>query len=368
MAGIRLFLTIAALFSALTTSTGRAQQPPEPWFVPAPEFAGNPGYFRSPLRFADGRIVKNAGEWAERRKEILATWHDIMGQWPPLIQKPGLEYLKSERRENFMQHRVKVEVAPGRRTVEGYLAVPDGKGPFPAVVVVYYDPETSVGLGKEERDFAYQLTKRGFVTISIGTPESRYYPSQQEVAVQPLSMLGYVAANLYNALANLPQVDPKRVGVMGHSYGGKWAMFASCLYDKFAASVWSDPGIVFDERRSNVNYWEPWYLGWEAGVTRKPGIPTAQNPRTGAYERLIESGYDLHELHVLMAPRPFLVSGGAEDGPERWKALYHSIQVNELLGQKYRVAMTNRPQHSPDRESNAQIYRFFEMFLKGPGN
>ncbi len=78
---------------------------------------------------------------------------------------------------------------------------------------------------------------------------------------------------LLQSLANLPYVDPKRIGVVGHSYGGKWAMFASCLYDKFACAAWSDRGIVFDEKRANVNYWEPWYLGFEPGqVQRKAGI------------------------------------------------------------------------------------------------
>jgi hypothetical protein len=65
-----------------------------------------------------------------------------------------------------------------------------------------------------------------------------------------------------------------------------------------------------------------------------------------------------------MAPRPFLVSGGAEDRPDRWKPLNHAIAVNNLLGYKHRVAMTNRPRHAPTPESNEQLYRFFEMFLK----
>lgn len=34
------------------------------------------------------------------------------------------------------------------------------------MLVVYYDAKTAVGLGKELRDFGYQLTKRGFVTLS----------------------------------------------------------------------------------------------------------------------------------------------------------------------------------------------------------
>ena len=143
-------------------------------------------------------------------------------------------------------------------------------------------------------------------------------------------------------------------------------MFASCLYEKFACAAWSDGGIVFDEKRANVNYWEPWYLGYEKDRERKPGIPTEQNPRTGPYKKMIETGHDLHELHALMAPRPFLVSGGAEDQPERWKALNHAVAVNAFLGYKDRVAMTNRKGHSPTAESNEQLYDFFEYFLHRP--
>ena len=240
------------------------------------------------------------------------------------------------------------------------------------MLVVYYDPKTGVGLGREGRDFGYQLAKRGFVALSIGTPEFAslnppYKPlydwGPNETPLQPLSALAYVAANCHTALTKLPQVDPKRIAVMGHSYGGKWAMFASCLYEKFACGVWSDPGIVFDEERPNVNYWEPWYLGYDPARQRERGVPSAANPRTGPYKRMILEGHDLHELHVLMAPRPFLVSGGAEDQPKRWKALNYSIEVNKLLGYTNRVALTSRKGHSPTPESNEQIYSFLEYFL-----
>ena len=341
-------------------------------FRPPPEFANDFGKYRSPLRFYNGTPVKTQQDWQKRRNEILNTWHGIMGHWPPMIEKPKIEYLKTKRRENFTQHRLRLEIAPKRQTVDGYLLVPDGTKLLPAILAVYYDAETAVGLGTELRDFGYQLTKRGFVTLSIGTPEfaslkAPYKPLYEsaidETLLQPLSALAYVAANCHTALASIPQVDPNRIGIIGHSYGGKWAMFASCLYDKFACSVWSDPGIVFDENRANVNYWEPWYLGYDPNQQRQRGIPNAANPRTGAYRTLFIDGFDLHELHALMAPRPFLVSGGSEDRPERWKSLNHSIAVNRLLKHPNRVAMTNRKAHSPTPESNEQIYLFLEHFL-----
>ncbi len=85
-----------------------------------------------------------------------------------------------------------------------------------------------------DRDFAYQLCKRGFVTLSLGTTETTnsktyalYYPEIQNASVQPLSMLAYAAANAWNVLAKVQNVDSKQIGIMGHSYGGKWAMFVS---------------------------------------------------------------------------------------------------------------------------------------------
>ncbi|MGB8168092.1 MAG: alpha/beta hydrolase [Chthoniobacteraceae bacterium] len=361
------FISSVALLAILSTPAAAddsAWAKIEPYFHPPAEFAGQFGAFTSPLKFYDGRPVKSASEWPQRRQEILDRWHALLGPWPPLIARPRLERLEATRRDNFTQHRIMVEVAP-EQTLAGYLLVPDGAGPFPAVIVPFYDPETSVGLKGEQRDFALQLARRGFVSLAIGSPggDARK-PDIGSARCQPLSFLGYIAANCCNALAALPEVDAKRIGIVGHSYGGKWAMFGSCLYEKFACAVWSDPGIVFDETRPSVNYWEPWYLGLEAGRTRQPGLISPVNPRTGAYPQLIEQGRDLHELHALMAPRPFLVSGGSEDFPARWVALNHAIAVNKLLGFQDRVAMTNRPAHPPTAESNEQIYLFFEHFLK----
>lgn len=335
-----------------------------PLFLPPAEYANQVGNFRSPLKFRDGREVKTPEEWAKRREEIRRHWFDVMGPWPPLLAQPHLTVLEKTPRENFTQCRVEVEIAPGRSSA-GYLLIPAGQPKFPAVFVPYYDPETSVGLQKELRDFAYQLAKRGFVTMAIGSPggDARQ-PDIGEAQCQPLSYLAYIAANCAQALANLPEVDAKRIGVVGHSYGGKWAMFASCLSDVFACAAWSDPGIVFDEKRPSVNYWDPWYLGLQPGPPRPTGLPDEAHPRTGAYRVMIEQGMDLTELHALMAPRPFLVSGGAEDTPARWPALNHAIALNRLLGFERRVGMSNRPKHDPTPESNEQIYRFFEHFLK----
>src|SRR5262245_15758892 len=137
----------AALLLLLLAGAVFAADPPlpakiAPYFLPPKEFADDLGTYRSPLQFADGKPVKSAADWQKRREEIRKEWHDLMGPWPPLVEKPKIEFLSKERGDGFTNHRVRVPVAPDR-TTDGYLLVPDGKGPFPAVIVVFYEPETA---------------------------------------------------------------------------------------------------------------------------------------------------------------------------------------------------------------------------------
>ncbi|MDD4515788.1 prolyl oligopeptidase family serine peptidase [Massilibacteroides sp.] len=341
-----------------------------PFFSPEAQFANIYGDYRSPLLFKNGQKVKTKEEWFKRRQEIRVDWMSRMGKWPPIMTDQVMKIVKDSTNELYDQYKVSFNWTPTEKT-EGYLLVPHKKGKKPAVISVFYEPETAIGQGKPLRDFAFQLAKRGFVTLSLGTSEtsknktySIYYPSIDNATMQPLSTLAYAAANAWEVLAKADDVDSTRIGIVGHSYGGKWAMFASCLYDKFACAAWSDPGIVFDETKgSGVNYWEPWYLGYYPPPWENTWNKTSDGSQ-GIYSQLRKDSLDLHELHALMAPRPFLVSGGSSDPPERWIPLNHSIAVNELLGYKNRVAMTNRETHGGTVESNEQMYLFFEYFLK----
>jgi dienelactone hydrolase len=364
-------------------------------FFQAPEAYRNElGEFRSPLIFADGSRATTATDWVKRRREIFSSWQDIMGPWPALIEKPRVEVVGTTRRENITQQQLRIEIALKNEMVEGLLLIPEGasaKDKRPAVLVTYYDAETGVGMGAPLRDYAWQLAKRGFVTLSVGKPNAQIDltttnkprtdpylgPVGKPVRVEPLSALAYAAANAHTVLAQRPEVRADKIGIIGHSFGGKWAMLASCLYEKFAAAVWSDPGIVFDERdrrkqnpSGSVNYFDVWYLGFDLGGIADPKnagpfrkLPSEGQARTGAYKALVEGGHDLVELHALMAPRPFLVSGGTADLPERWPALNHTIAVTKLLGYENRVAMTSREGHTPTEEANEQAYRFFEWAL-----
>ena len=117
---IRAFLLGLAIFSlSLVTPLCAEETPADAWqriaphFSPPKQFADEFGDYRSPLRFADGRPVRSADDWKERRAELLKEWLDLLGHWPPLITEPKVDVLESTRRENFQQLRIRFS---GHRT------------------------------------------------------------------------------------------------------------------------------------------------------------------------------------------------------------------------------------------------------------
>src|SRR5690606_9867409 len=123
---------------------------------PPQELKNNYGNYRSPLKFYNGKEVKTVKDWKKRRNEILDRWNGLMGKWPKLLESQELTILDSIKKEGYTQYKVSFNWMPNEKT-EGYLLVPNKKGKKPAVITVFYEPETAIGLGKEGRDFALQL-------------------------------------------------------------------------------------------------------------------------------------------------------------------------------------------------------------------
>ena len=170
------------------------------------------------------------------------------------------------------------------------------------------------------RRFARHLVERGYVAMvqrwafegfleAEGVdPEqtdlaSRYAPAvarQRRIAPQQKGMGRVVwdAARIVDYVSGLDFVDPQRIACMGHSLGGKMALYAAAFDRRIAAAIGSDLGIGL----SFSNWDAPWYLGPEV---REPDFPR-----------------DHHQLLALIAPRPFLLIAGEEaDGERSWPYL-----------------------------------------------
>ena len=114
-----------------------------------------------------------------------------------------------------------VTVMNGERAVPATVIVPDGTGPFPAVVMNH-----GHGGGRQEGGgftrLADALAKAGIATIRMdfaGTGDSKAPWTDQSLS----SMISDSNASLAYLLANYP-VDPERLGLLGYSMGGRIAL------------------------------------------------------------------------------------------------------------------------------------------------
>ena len=104
------------------------------------------------------------------------------------------------------------------------LTVPDGNGPFPAVVLVHGsgpgDRDETVGANKPFRDLADGLAKHGIATLRY-VKRTRQYPLNGVVTVKD-----EVIDDALNAVAlaeSQPRIDPERIFLLGHSLGANLA-------------------------------------------------------------------------------------------------------------------------------------------------
>jgi hypothetical protein len=123
-----------------------------------------------------------------------------------------------------------------------------------------------------------------------------------------LSAWGWGASRLLDYFETDKAVDPKRVGVTGHSRAGKAALVAMAFDERFAIGYISSSGHggaklhrrKYGETIENVAIT---YYHWMAGNYLK---------YTGRWDML---PVDSHELIALCAPRPVFLSGGNGPGP-----------------------------------------------------
>src|SRR5687768_6774628 len=96
---IRSLVLLACLSAAMARAESQAgtelQGKLAPFAQPPQDFAGKLGDYRSPLVFADGTRVKTPDDWVRRRSELLKLWHDRLGAWPPLVERPTVKRLES---------------------------------------------------------------------------------------------------------------------------------------------------------------------------------------------------------------------------------------------------------------------------------
>ncbi len=218
--------------------------------------------------------IKKFDKWRTEARSVLI---ECMENLPPAPKKYDLEVLATEKRDGYEARKVLFNVSEWCR-IPAYLLVPEGKGPFPAVVMLH-DHGAHFTIGKEKmvkpfgvtpeiladaEDWAMRcydnqyagdyFAANGYVVLSIdalfwgerGRKEGADYDAQQALASNFLQMGsswgGLITMDDVRSaefLASLPEVNRDKIGCVGFSMGAhrSWMLSAATDVVKVSASI-----------------------------------------------------------------------------------------------------------------------------------
>ena len=214
------------------------------------------------VTFADGVLkfaLKRANGTFEGRLNAAGT--EVTGTWTqgavlPLVLKKVEKLSRPNRPQEpkppfpYRSEQVPIVNAIGRAVLDGTLTVPEGKGPHPAVVLI-------TGSGAQNRDeeifghkpflvLADHLTRHGIAVLryddrGVGKSTGSFAAATSE------DFAGDAWA-AWQTLSTRPGIDPKRVGLLGHSEGGIIAPMLAASHPEIAFVVMlAGPGVTGEQ-------------------------------------------------------------------------------------------------------------------------
>ena len=276
---------------------------------------------------ADRSSVQRWEETCEPYRRVFAA--DVIGAFDPpsLPMNPRTRLLFDE--PTFRGYEVMLDVWPDVFAY-GILLVPKDirPGERRPVVVCQHGLE---GRPRDAADpsidshyyhqFAVKLAQRGFITYA---PQNPYIGKDKVRVLQrkanPLgrSMFSVIVRQHERTLEFLriqPFVDPERIGFYGLSYGGKTAMRVPALVKGYCLSICS----------ADFNEW----------IVKNTSLDSKYSYMFTIEYEMFEFGlgetFNYAEMAALIAPRPFMVERGHDDGvaPDEWVA-YEYAKVRRL--------------------------------------
>jgi dienelactone hydrolase len=152
--------------------------------------------------------------------------------------------------------------------------------------------------------FGAQLADLGFVVYAPQNPyifQNQFRQLQRKANPLGLSLFSFIIRQHETTtdwLATLPFVDPKRIAFYGLSYGGKTAMRVPAVVKRYCLSICS----------GDFNEW----IGKNVSVSLR--MSYMFSPEYEMYEFDLGSTFNYAEMAYLIAPRPFMVERGHDDG------------------------------------------------------
>ncbi|HEV2218486.1 MAG TPA: dienelactone hydrolase family protein [Candidatus Dormibacteraeota bacterium] len=129
------------------------------------------------------------------------------------------------------------EVAHNALRGGGFLALPEGSGPHPGVVVIH----EAYGLNDNIKDITQRFAKQGYAALGVDL-----FSGRNKTICMTRFMAGMLRGSVnrfgvedlklgLSYLAALPEVDPERIGAIGFCMGGSFAIAWACTDDRLKA-------------------------------------------------------------------------------------------------------------------------------------
>ena len=139
-----------------------------------------------------------------------------------------------------------IKYLSGKDTVSAYLAVPDGKGSFPALIIIHEWWGLNEWVEKNADDFA----KNGYVALAIDLYRGKSTESPEEArelsGSVPVERALTDLRSAYDYLGDLEEVSKNNIGSIGWCMGGGYSLKAAINIPGLAACVISYGRLVTD--------------------------------------------------------------------------------------------------------------------------
>jgi hypothetical protein len=338
--GLPLGLACVAVVLACACSTREIEAPPPA--SPEEQLA-----LPDALRLDDGRRVTSLQEWPERRAQILELFTaQVYGRAPGRPEQLDFRVLEEDPQAmggRAVMRRVAITSHQAGRvlTFELLRFAPAGGARSAAFLLLNHRPPSNTDASRaRQSEFwpAEEIVARGYTAVAIQTSELapddpatyrngaiRLFEGDAVDARRPdawktIAAWSWGASRALDYLETDPLVDATRVAVIGHSRGGKAALWAGAQDERFSLTISNESGCAgaaisrrpVGETVAGVNLIFP---HWFADNFRQ---------YDGKEETL---PVDQHMLLGLLAPRAVVVGSAADD---EW-----SDPQGEFLGLAY---------------------------------
>lgn len=322
------------------------------------------------------KTVRNAGDWSKKRAQLLSNMQFAMGELPDTsgLGVPPVSVISQERHVAYTRFSIRYLAAPDE-WVPAYLYLPatlTKNERRPAMLVLHSTGALGKGIvdgqgSLQNRGYAKELAERGYVVIA---PD---YPGFGDLRDYDFSADRYASGTMkgifnhiraIDLLVAREEVDPNRIGVIGHSLGGHNAIFVGGFDERIQVVVSSCGWTLFDQydigeagTKAYGGRLGPWaqdrYMPF---LRQRYGLDTEQIP------------FDFDEAIAAIAPRAFYSNSpiadhnfnveGVKEGIRRIAEVYRLLDIERYLQVGYPDAGHDFP-----HEARMEAYAFIDDVL-----